>query len=132
MRNSVVVTAILAIVCVNMWIGYYSVSTLEIMKDYFVINDASIPVFLLSMLVFLLAKNSSSLLVENKFITVVGKASFGMYLIHEVFNGLFCKFLPDFYSHGLIYILSIPILTFILSFISIQLLRKIPLMRWVC
>jgi len=55
-----------------------------------------------------------------------------MYLIHEIFNGFFYKILPDYFSRGLLYIPLIVVMTSILSFISIQLLRKIPLMRAVC
>jgi peptidoglycan/LPS O-acetylase OafA/YrhL len=84
------------------------------------------------MLVFLLAKRLPHILVENRMITRIAQASFGMYLIHEIFNGIFYNLVPDYFSHGLIYIPGLALLTFILSFVSITLLRKIPIMRALC
>ena len=55
-----------------------------------------------------------------------------MYLIHEIFNGIFTRILPDYFSNGLINIPVVVVSTTILSFISIYLLRKIPFMRIVC
>ncbi|NTW12365.1 MAG: hypothetical protein HGA30_03540, partial [Anaerolineales bacterium] len=77
-------------------------------------------------------KNLSARLETNKVILAVAEASFGMYLIHEIFNGIFTRILPDYYSHGLVYIPLVAVLTTTLSFISIYLLRKIRLMRVVC
>ena len=65
-------------------------------------------------------------------ITAIAQASFGMYLIHEIFNGIFFHILPDYFSHGLIYIPGTIILTSTLSFLTIHLLRKIPFMRVLC
>lgn len=132
LKNSVIVAAILVLIAIGAGLDYYSVSSLGIKKDYFIVNELGGLVFLLSMLVFLLAKNLSPFLVENRVITAIAQASFGMYLIHEIFNSFFYHALPDFSSHGLIYIPSVAILTFILSFVSIHFLRKIPLMRRLC
>jgi surface polysaccharide O-acyltransferase-like enzyme len=132
LRNGVIITGIVILIAAGAGLGYYSVSSLGITKDYFIVNELGALVFLLSMLVFLLAKNLSSVLVENRLVTAISQASFGMYLIHEIFNGFFYRILPDFFSHGLLYIPGVTVLTFILSFTTIYLLRKIPLMRAVC
>ncbi|MFT3890700.1 MAG: acyltransferase family protein [Anaerolineales bacterium] len=131
-RNGVIAASILIIVLINATLGYYSVSSLGIKKDAFLVSELGGSVFLLSMLVFLLAKRLSHFLKENKLITAIAQASFGMYLIHEIFNGMFYNFAPDYFSHGLIYIPGLALLTFILSFVSITLLRKIPVMRALC
>lgn len=55
-----------------------------------------------------------------------------MYLIHEIFNGIFVKVLPGYYSHGLVYIPLVIAMTTILSFVSVYLLRKIRWMMVVC
>jgi surface polysaccharide O-acyltransferase-like enzyme len=132
LRNNAIVGLILFLISVGAWLGYYSVSTLGVKKDYFLINELGGLTFVLSLLVFLLAKRMSHILVERKFITAIAQASFGMYLIHEIFNGLFYSIAPDYFSHGLIYIPGIALLTFIFSFLSITLLRKIPVMRMLC
>jgi surface polysaccharide O-acyltransferase-like enzyme len=131
-KNSLIVIFIVVLVAVGAGLNYYAVSSLGILKDCFFVTEMGPLVFLMSMLIFLLGKNLSSVLTQSKFVSVVADASFGMYLIHEIFNGIFCKVFPDFYSHGLIYIPLTVVLTSILSFVSIYLLRKIPAVRWVC
>jgi len=131
-KNSLIITFIVILIAIGMVLNYYAVSSLGILKDYFIVTEMGPLVFLMSMLIFKLGKNLSPILTENKFVSAIAEASFGMYLIHEIFNMAFYKILPDFYSHGLIYIPLTFILTATLSFISIYLLRKIPVMRWVC
>jgi surface polysaccharide O-acyltransferase-like enzyme len=124
--------AIIVLTMIGAGLNYYAASSLGIVKDSFVVNEMSPLAFLISMLVFLLAKNLSPRLVANKLFSAIAAASFGMYLIHEIFNGIFYNILPDYYSHGLIYIPTVVVLTTILSFISIYLLRKIPFIKAVC
>lgn len=130
--NGWIAAGIIALIAIGAGLNYYAVSSLGILMDCFIVTERGPLVFLMSMLIFLLGKNLSPVLVENKFVSAVAQASFGMYLIHEIFNGIFCKILPDYYSHGLLYTPFIAISTFILSFLSISLLRKIPFMRRVC
>lgn len=132
LNNSLIAGAIAVLVAVGAGLNYYAVSSLGIMKNYFVATERGPLLFLISMLVFVLAKNLSARLEANKVILAVAEASFGMYLIHEIFNGIFTRVLPDYYSHGLVYIPLVAVLTTVLSFISIYLLRKIRLMRAVC
>jgi surface polysaccharide O-acyltransferase-like enzyme len=132
LKNGLIVTGIVVLTMIGAGLNYYAVSSLGIVKDCFIVNEMSPLVFLISMLVFLLAKNLSHRLVANKVISAIAAASFGIYLIHEIFNGIFYKILPDYFSHGLIYIPIVIVMTTILSFISIYLLRKIPLMRALC
>lgn len=131
-KNGVLITGILVLMAIGAGLNYYSVSSLGIIKDYFIVTEAGPLVFLLTMMLFLLAKNLSSRLVPNRVISAIAEASFGMYLIHEIFNGLFCKILPDYLSHGLVFIPVVVVMTSVLSFIAIYLLRKIPFMRAVC
>lgn len=132
LRNGLIAGTLIALVAVGAGLSYYAVSSLGIMKNYFIITERGPLLFLISLLIFLLAKNLSARLHANKIIRALAEASFGMYLIHEIFNGIFTRILPDYYSHGLVYIPMVTVLTTILSFISIYLLRKIPLMRAVC
>ena len=131
-RNSWIVAGIIVLTMIGAGLNYYAVSSFGIVSDSFMVNEKNPLAFLISMLVFLLVKNLSPRLVANKFISAIAAASFGIYLIHEIFNGIFCKILPDYYSHGLIYIPVVVVLTFTLSFISVYLLRKVPFMRAVC
>lgn len=132
LNNGLIAGAIAVSVAVGAGLNYYAVSSLGILKDYFINTERGPLLFLISMLVFVLAKNMSARLKANKFILAVADASFGMYLIHEIFNGIFTRILPDYYSHGLIYIPLVIVLTTVLSFVAIHLLRKIGLMRMVC
>ncbi|GAB4461899.1 MAG: hypothetical protein Kow0070_20160 [Anaerolineales bacterium] len=124
--------AIAALTAVGAGLNYYAVSALGVMKNYFINTERGPLQFLLSMLIFLLAKNLSARLRPNRLILAVAEASFGMYLIHEIFNWIFVKVLPGYYSHGLVYIPLAVAATMILSFLSISLLRKISIMRMVC
>jgi len=128
-RNITLITGIIVLIAIGSGLNYYAVSSLGITDECFIITEMSPLVFLISILIFLLAKNWSSWMVENRIISAVAEASFGMYLIHEIFNGLFYKILPDYFSRGLFYIPLIVVMTSTLSFISIRLLRKIPFMR---
>lgn len=131
LRNGTIVASMIVLIAIGSGLNYYAVSSLGILNECFIISEMSPLVFLISLLVFKLAKNLSPRLVENRVISAIAQASFGMYLIHEIFNGIFYKILPDYFSHGLVYVPSIVVLTFILSFITIYMLRKIPIMRMV-
>jgi surface polysaccharide O-acyltransferase-like enzyme len=130
--NGRIVGALIVLVTVGAGLNYYAVGTLEIMKNYFINSERGPLTFLISMLVFLLAKNLSTRLASNRLILLVAEASFGMYLIHEIFNGIFVNWLPGYHAHGLVYIPLVAALTTVASFFSIRLLRKIPLMKAVC
>lgn len=132
LSNGLIAGAIVVLVAVGAGLNYYAVSSLGIMKNYFIATERGPLLFLISMLVFVLAKNLSVRLEANKVILAVAEASFGMYLIHEIFNGIFTRGLPDYYSRGLMYIPLVAAMTTVLSFVSIFLLRKIRLMRAVC
>ncbi|MEW6287424.1 MAG: acyltransferase [Chloroflexota bacterium] len=132
LSNGWILAAIAILTAAGAGLNYYAVSALGIMQDYFINTERGPIQFLLSLLIFLLAKNLSSRLPPNRLILAVAEASFGMYLIHEIFNGIFVKILPGYYSHGLVYIPLVTVLTTILSFASIYLLRKIRFMRLVC
>lgn len=127
-----IAAAIAALVAVCAGLNYYAVSVLGIMKNYFINTDRGALQFLLSALIFLLAKNLSARLAASKLVLALAEASFGMYLIHEIFNGMFAKILPGYLSLGLVSIFLVPALTTVLSFTSIHLLRKIRWMRLVC
>lgn len=132
LNNGLIACAIVLLVAVGAGLNYYAVSSLGILKDYLINTERGPLLFLISVLVFVLAKNLSARLTSNKLILAVAEASFGMYLIHEIYNGIFTKILPEYYSHGLVYIPLVTVLTTILSFISIYLLRKNRWMRAVC
>lgn len=123
--NGWIVVIIALLVAVSAALNYYAVSSLGILRDDFINTDRGLLQFLLSILIFLLAKNLSPRLTANKIILKVAEASFGMYLIHEIFNGFFVKVLPDYYSRGLLYIPLVTVLTTILSFASVYLFQRI-------
>lgn len=69
----------------------------------------------------------------SQIIGILGKYSFGMYLVHDFFNGIFYRI--GFSTMDLPTIFSIPFrtfLTFILSFLVVCVLAKIPIINKYC
>lgn len=66
-------------------------------------------------------------------IGLLGKYSFGMYLVHDFFNGIFYRI--GFYAIGIPQIFDIPIrtiMTFLSSFLVICILSRIPVIKKYC
>lgn len=69
--NGWILAAITVLTAVTAGLNYYAVSALGIMQDYFINTERGPIQFLLSMLIFLLAKNLSSRLPPNRLILAV-------------------------------------------------------------
>ena len=69
----------------------------------------------------------------TRLIGLLGKYSFGMYLVHDFFNGLFYRI--GLFSINIPPIISIPfrtLLTFIMSFLVVCVLARIPIIKKYC
>jgi surface polysaccharide O-acyltransferase-like enzyme len=131
-RNGVIAVSILGLMLAGALLNYYAANSLGIVRDYFAVSETGPLVFLTTCLIFLLVKNLASALVENKFIAAISETTFGIYLIHEIFISAFYENLPDYFSRGLLYIPVVIVMTSILSFIAISLIKKIRFLRAIC
>ena len=131
-RTSFIPFIIAGIVLTGAVLNYYFTSSFTIHEDNLIMTSTGPLVLLISLFIFLLAKRSSSKLKQNKIITVIAEASFGMYLIHPVFLHLLEWQLPGYYAHALIYMPVTILITTVASLFSIILLRKLSFMRTIC
>ena len=113
-------------------LNYYFMSSYRIIEDNLMLINTGPLIFLITAFIFLLAKKNSSILQQNKLISLIAEASFGMYLLHPVFLHLLERTLPMYYSHGLIYLPLNIFITTVASLVSIILLRKLSVMRKIC
>ena len=132
LRTSFIPFIIAGIVLTGAVLNYYFMSSFTILEDNLVMTSTGPLVLFISLFMFLLAKRSSSKLRQNKIVTVIAEASFGMYLIHPVFLHLLEWQLPGYYAHALIYMPVTILITTIASLLSIVLLRKLSFMRLMC
>ncbi len=104
----------------------------EILHKYFTPNVA-----IQAMAIFLYIKDFESKITSSRratrLIGLLGKYSFGMYLVHDFFNGIFYRI--GLFSINIPPILSIPFrtfLTFIMSFLVVCVLARIPIVKKYC
>lgn len=131
-KNAVILLFITVLICVGAVLNYYTVFSLKIVKDYFILGDTSPLLFIIASLVFIFAKINAIYLRENKIICAISEASFGMYLIHPVFVYILQNNLPFYDSMPLTYIPITITLTGLVSCLSIIFIRKNTFMRAVC
>ena len=104
----------------------------EILHRYFTPNVA-----IQAIAIFLFVKDFGSRLKNSnkasQFIGLLGKYSFGMYLVHDFFNGIFYRI--GFSSMNISPIFDIPLrtlATFVSSFLIVCLLARIPIIKKYC
>ena len=110
-------------------LNYYFITAYKIVEDNLIFTNTGPMIFLMTIIIFLLAKRNTGVLKKNKYIASVSEASFGMYLIHPVFLHLLEERLPMYFSNALI---SIPLticFTTLASFYSIIFLRRFSFMK---
>jgi len=131
-KNIILLLLITIIILLGSALNYFSITSLGITKDYFVLNNYSPLVFVYSALIFLVVKKNSYCLKYNMIISKISEASFGMYLIHPIYILLLKNAFPSYYSIPIKYIPLSIILTTLASFFSISILRKSHFIRKVC
>ncbi len=104
----------------------------EILHRYFTPNVA-----IQAIAIFLYIKDFGSKINSSnratRFVCLLGKYSFGMYLVHDFFNGVFYRI--GLFSINIPPILSIPFrtfLTFVMSFLVVCVLARIPIIKKYC
>jgi len=131
-KSNLILLFITILILLGAVLNYYFMTSYKIIEDNLMLINTGPMVFLITVLIFSLAKRNTLTLRQNKHILTIAEASFGMYLIHPVFLHILQKKLPIYYSNGLIYLPLTIFLTTLASLFSIILLRKFSIMRKVC
>ncbi len=122
---------VVLLMMISAGLNYFVASSFGVLRSSVVLNNCGPLVFIITVSIFLFARKYSYSLKENKIITSISEASFGIYLIHPAFINII--------SHNINYIsnkiISIPIvivLTTVASFITIHSIRKVSFARTIC
>lgn len=124
--------AVLVLTGLAIALNYLSATSLGVVKDYFVLNNTGLPLLLITAAIFLVAHAYASRLRDSHLIRHISDASFGIYLIHPLFIYALMNTLPDYLSHGLVYMPLVIVVTAVLSYLSIRLMRESRLLRRFC
>lgn len=119
-----IIIFILSSICLAFVTYYYNigVQTLEVLLNY-----SSIFVVLQSVSLFCILNNIKWK--ENKFIKVIDQCSFGIYLLHMIFVKIILKYLCINPYDSLIMLISVISVTFLFSFCTTIILKKIPFIK---
>jgi len=131
-RNSTVAASMALLAIIGSWLNYYAADSLAIVNDQFVLSNTGILVFISSLCIFLLGKNSESFLKENKIIGKISEASFGMYLIHPLFLTFIAPMYKKWALPGYVYIPLALMATSLISYLSVRAMRSNKYLRKVC
>jgi len=129
------VTAVFLIfmVVLNPILNYWSCDHLGIVKDYFILSNYSLLIIFVTLLIFYYFKKISSYLPRNRFVLLLSGSSFGIYLVHPFWLNLIRQHLPQYIdTYSFIFMPTQIITTFTVSFVSILLIKKIPLGKFIC
>jgi surface polysaccharide O-acyltransferase-like enzyme len=113
-------------------INFYYANHLGLFKDNLFLNSAGPFVFLITIIIFQLARLAFQDVNENKIIAKIAECTFGIYLIHPVFLYFFKKLLPSYDTRGVFYIPLVIVLTFFISFFTIATLRRFSFFKSIC
>jgi len=131
-RNCTVAASIVLLAIIGSWLNYYAADSLGIVNDQFVLSNTGILVFISSLCIFFLGKNSESVLKENKIVAKISEASFGMYLIHPLFLTFIVPIYKNYALPGYAYIPLALMATSLFSYFSVRAMRSSKYLRQVC
>lgn len=129
--NKVAVASLLSLLIISIILNYYSASY-GIIKDSFILSNAGIINFIVTLLIFYLFAKNNNAFKKNNLISNIATASFGIYLIHPFFLTLLKIPVVEFTGDLSLSILILLFLAFTLSFMCISLFRKIKYFRLIC
>jgi surface polysaccharide O-acyltransferase-like enzyme len=129
----IIVTSIsTSIILFGVFGNYMSILNFNIIKDYFILDNTGPFVLFITLSIFLIFRKLSPRLPDTLAIRKISDATFGIYLIHPVFIDI-TDYCLKFYTKNLFLILILQILlTAMLSFITINAIRKYHLIRKFC
>jgi len=130
--NFVTVTTIILIISLSSLLNYYSVASLNIIKDYLILNNTSILNFLLTLSIFYLFVNNKEFFKSRKLISNIAAMSFGIYLIHPFCLVIFRKVLSLLTTNITVTMPLLILLTLISSYFITILISKVKFGRLIC
>lgn len=111
----------------SIMIGTYFLTRIHGSYDGFLYRFTSVPVFLYTISIMIFFKERKSK--PSTLVSSISNHSFGIYLVHIFFWGYIGDYLNESSISGFTHILILFVTTFILSYISVVLLSKIPFVR---
>lgn len=130
-RKILLTVLIVATVLLGAGANFFLIDKYHIVKDYLVMNDKGVVSLVLSGAVFLVFKRYSPVK-GVRFFAAISANSFGIYLLHPMILDLLSSFFYRFNLPGYLHIPAISLVTFILSYYCISLLRKNLYFRKIC
>ena len=130
--NFVTITTIILIVMLSSLFNYYSVASLNIIKDYLILNNTSILNFLLTLSIFYLFVKNKKTFKSKKLISNIAAMSFGIFLVHPFCLVIFRKVLSFVTTNIAVTMPLLILLTLISSYFITVLISKSKLGRLIC
>jgi surface polysaccharide O-acyltransferase-like enzyme len=131
LNKLLVVIALIAVILTGFFVNFYLVAKHNIMKDWLVMANEGVIVFLMALVVFYLFRSGQHIFKENKIIRILSNASFGIYLIHPVFMYFTFHRIPKVYQSNIGFMFLAIIAVLLASAITVTLLRKFKIFRMV-
>jgi surface polysaccharide O-acyltransferase-like enzyme len=134
LSGSYIVLAILASLGLGIAMNYEVAARLGLFKDYLILGNDGLLIYVITFGVFILARRHMAEVKANKVIGSLSEASFGIYLLHPAFIFLINRYIlsgniSSYGVSGLIAIAMTIFVTLLLSWLSIWLIRKQPVLR---
>lgn len=130
--NRVTILTITVILLISSVLNFYSASSLNVLQDFFILNNTGIFNFILTVSIFYLFVNNRQLFLDNKVISSIATMSFGIYLIHPFILVILRKIISLFVNNAFISLPLLLISTLITSYFIISILSKIKFIKSVC
>ena len=129
-RSRIMLTIIIAVIICGAVMNYVLAAHFGLIKDYIALGNTGLLVFIMTFMIFLMARKNEYRLPPNKWIIAVSEASFGMYLIHPFFLVLLRGLWPNYQS--IQYFPVLMIVVPVVSFFAVTMMRKVEFMRQFC
>lgn len=131
LTNKVATLSLILMLLAGITLNYFS-ATYGIVSDWFVLPNSGILNFVITALIFYLFVNNKARFKDNKLVSSIATASFGIYLVHPVFLSLLQSRIVYFTENLYISMLILLSTTFFLSYFLVILLRQIRVFKLVC
>lgn len=130
-KNSYILITVLVLTILGATLNYYAATSLNIVKDYLVLDNNGPFVFIIASLIFLAARKNTTRLSKIATVSAISEASFGIYLIHPIFIYILVSNLLPHDSTPLLYIPVGIFITTLASLLTVMLIRRFSFMRLV-
>jgi surface polysaccharide O-acyltransferase-like enzyme len=116
----------------SIFLNYFFASSLNVISDYLILSNTGVINYFITTLIFYIFCKNKHIFKENLIIASISSASFGIYLVHPIYLSFFKKVIPQFVDTSNIAQLIIAFATFLLSYISINMIKRVRLFNKIC